>query len=90
MYGFSKADLEFFDWSISITEERIKVINGEGKQVGRFEYLYGKRVVGNRYNTFQPHLLRWVISKEEFEKTINECEFKAERIVDIFVSDLSA
>ena len=90
MCGFSKAALEFFDWSISVTEKGIKVINGEGKQIGRFEYLYGKRDVGNRYNTFQPHLLRWVINKEEFEKTISEYEFSAERIVDIFLSDLPA
>ena len=90
MCGFSKAALEFFDWSISVTEKGIKVINGEGKQIGRFEYLYGKRDVGNRYNTFQPHLLRWVINREEFEKTISEYEFSAERIVDIFLSDLPA
>ena len=48
MCGFSKAALEFFDWSISVTEKGIEVINGEGKQIGRFEYLYGKRDVGNR------------------------------------------
>ena len=73
-----------------ITDEGIKVLNGEGKQIGRFEYLYAKRDVGNRYNTFQPHLLRWVINKEEFEKTISEYEFSVKRVVDIFLSDLPA
>ena len=90
MCGFSKAALDFFDWTINITEEGIKVINGEGKQIGRFEYLFGNRAVGNRFNTFQPHVLRWIISKEEFEKTIYELGFNAKRIVDIFVSDLPA
>ena len=33
---------------------------------------------------------RRVINKEEFEKTISEYEFSAERIVDIFLSDLPA
>lgn len=86
--GFSKEALLAFGWYISIDSGGVKLLNECGVQIGQLECYYGNRTsLGNRYHSNQPHMQRWIVRKEIFDKAIQRIPVGIKYVTDISISD---
>ena len=69
LFGISKKALNNLGWTVILNPDGFKLVNKEGKQIGRHECYYGIKEYGGRNITNQPLLQRWIIKKEALEKT---------------------
>jgi len=83
MCGFSEFVLSLFDWKVTVQSDGIKLVQSDGKEIGRFEHYYGIRTdIGNREVSNQPYLQRWIVKKDELDKAIaaSGCPYKIKTI----------
>ena len=86
--GFSKEALLFFGWDISIGSDGEKLLDKDGEQIGQLECYYGNRTsLGNRYQSNQPFIQRWVVKKDKIDEAIRKIPTGIKSVTDISIRD---
>lgn len=88
--GLSKTALNCFSWQVVLSPEGLTLADNSGQTIGRFEFYYGNRAMGNRYSGNQPQLQRWIIKKDALANAEKMCRggMSIKMVADTIMIDL--
>ena len=87
MCMFSQRALNYFGWEL-IFDDGLKIIDSKNNRIGRFEYYYGLRNIGNNVYMNQPIIQRWVITKEAFAEIKNMLTYNLKQVSNATVTEV--
>lgn len=87
MCMFSQRALNYFGWEL-IFDDGLKIIDSKNNRIGRFEYYYGLRNIGNNVYMNQPIIQRWVITKEAFAEIKNMLTYNLKQVANATVTEV--
>ncbi len=92
MCGIKKTILSVFGWKVRFSRDGLKLMDGDDKEIGRFECYYGLQTdVRNRYPSNQPCLQRWIVNSSSLQIAIEAsgCSYEVKTVTESLVDGMN-